>query len=580
MDQEKSVLLAEQAQTENKDFGRLLVEQGIIGDDDLLKLKSATYKLPIFDIAKIKPEQTQILSKEIPEDIISFYQIIPLEKEENILRIGILNPEDINALEALKFVAEDKGLFLEKFAISYKDFDRILKNYTSITTEVGEALEPVEEAGKKGTLEIPASGSLEQITADSPITKVVAIIVKHAVENKASDIHIEPFEKNIRVRFRIDGILQSALSLPKSLLSAIVTRIKILSEMKIDETRLPQDGRFGTFLDRKIDFRVSTLPTRNGEKIVMRVLDPLAGNVELADLGLSGHSLDLVLKNIEKPFGELLVTGPTGSGKSTTLYALLRKFNDEGINVITLEDPIEYFLEGVNQSQIHEEIGYTFASGLRHILRQDPDVIMVGEIRDRETASLATNAALTGHVVLGTLHTNDAVGVIPRLIDMGVEKYLLAPTLNLVIAQRLLRKLCQKCKIKAKLNEAEKRIISEALKTMPEIYRQELTKEQLEMDSIYKPALPETVCKECGGKTYKGRMAIVEILEMTNELEQIILTEFNESKIRTEAQRQNMISMFQDGVIKVLKGVTSLEELLQVAQENQESKENKEEKST
>ena len=580
MDQEKSVLLAEQAQTENKDFGRLLVEQGIIGDDDLLKLKSATYKLPIFDIAKIKPEQTQILSKEIPEDIISFYQIIPLEKEENILRIGILNPEDINALEALKFVAEDKGLFLEKFAISYKDFDRILKNYTSITTEVGEALEPVEEAGKKGTLEIPASGSLEQITADSPITKVVAIIVKHAVENKASDIHIEPFEKNIRVRFRIDGILQSALSLPKSLLSAIVTRIKILSEMKIDETRLPQDGRFGTFLDRKIDFRVSTLPTRNGEKIVMRVLDPLAGNVELADLGLSGHSLDLVLKNIEKPFGELLVTGPTGSGKSTTLYALLRKFNDEGINVITLEDPIEYFLEGVNQSQIHEEIGYTFASGLRHILRQDPDVIMVGEIRDRETASLATNAALTGHVVLGTLHTNDAVGVIPRLIDMGVEKYLLAPTLNLVIAQRLLRKLCQKCKIKAKLNEAEKRIISEALKTMPEIYRQELTKEELEMDSVYKPAPPETVCKECGGKTYRGRMAVVEILEMTNELEQIILTEFNESKIRAEAQRQNMISMFQDGIIKVLKGVTSLEELLQVAQENQESKENKEEKST
>ena len=580
VDQEKSVLLAEQAQTENKDFGRLLVEQGIIGDDDLLKLKSATYKLPIFDIAKIKPEQTQILSKEIPEDIISFYQIIPLEKEENILRIGILNPEDINALEALKFVAEDKGLFLEKFAISYKDFDRILKNYTSITTEVGEALEPVEEAGKKGTLEIPASGSLEQITADSPITKVVAIIVKHAVENKASDIHIEPFEKNIRVRFRIDGILQSALSLPKSLLSAIVTRIKILSEMKIDETRLPQDGRFGTFLDRKIDFRVSTLPTRNGEKIVMRVLDPLAGNVELADLGLSGHSLDLVLKNIEKPFGELLVTGPTGSGKSTTLYALLRKFNDEGINVITLEDPIEYFLEGVNQSQIHEEIGYTFASGLRHILRQDPDVIMVGEIRDRETASLATNAALTGHVVLGTLHTNDAVGVIPRLIDMGVEKYLLAPTLNLVIAQRLLRKLCQKCKIKAKLNEAEKRIISEALKTMPEIYRQELTKEELEMDSVYKPAPPETVCKECGGKTYRGRMAVVEILEMTNELEQIILTEFNESKIRAEAQRQNMISMFQDGIIKVLKGVTSLEELLQVAQENQESKENKEEKST
>lgn len=574
LDQAKAALLSEQAQTENKDFGRLLIEQGLIGDEDLLSLKAEIYKLPIFDAAKVKVDPAQNLSKEIPEDIISFYQIIPFAKEEGILRIGILNPEDIDAMEALKFVAEDRGLALDKFIISYKDFDRILKSYSSITTEVGEALEPVEEPGNKNKLEIaPNTGSLEQITADSPITKVVAIMVKHAVENKASDIHIEPFEKNIRVRFRIDGVLQSTLSLPKTLLSAIVTRIKILSEMKIDETRLPQDGRFGTFLDRKIDFRVSTLPTRNGEKIVMRVLDPLAGNVELADLGLSGHSLELVLKNIEKPFGELLVTGPTGSGKSTTLYALLRKYNNDGINVITLEDPIEYFLEGVNQSQIHEEIGYTFASGLRHILRQDPDVIMVGEIRDRETASLATNAALTGHVVLGTLHTNDAVGVIPRLIDMGVEKYLLAPTLNLVIAQRLLRKLCQKCKIEAKPNEAEKRIIDQALKGMPEVYRKELSSEELAGSKFFKPAPPETVCKECGGKTYKGRIAVVEILEMTNSLEQIILTEFNESKIRAEAQRQNMISMFQDGVIKVLKGITSLEELLQVAQEGQEEKE-------
>ncbi|OGN13603.1 MAG: hypothetical protein A3C71_02165 [Candidatus Yanofskybacteria bacterium RIFCSPHIGHO2_02_FULL_43_15c] len=580
IDQEKAALLADQAQKDNRDFGRLLVEQGIISDEILLNLKSEIYKLPIFDVTKVKADQAQTLSKEIPEDIISFYQIIPFEKEDTVLRVGVLNPEDIDAMEALKFVAEDRGLSLEKFAISYRDFDRILKNYTSLVTEVDEALEPVEEAEGKNKLEIQAaSGTLEQITADSPITKVVAIMVKHAVENKASDIHIEPFEKNIRIRFRIDGILQSTLSLPKSLLSAIVTRIKILSEMKIDETRLPQDGRFGTFLEnRKIDFRVSTLPTRNGEKIVMRVLDPLAGSVELADLGLSGPSLDLVLKNIEKPFGELLVTGPTGSGKSTTLYALLRKYNNEGINVITLEDPIEYFLEGVNQSQIHEEIGYTFASGLRHILRQDPDVIMVGEIRDRETASLATNAALTGHVVLGTLHTNDAVGVIPRLIDMGVEKYLLAPTLNLVIAQRLLRKLCQKCKIEAKPNEAEKRIIDQALKTMPENYRQTLTKEELGADKIYKPALPETVCKECGGKTYRGRMAVVEILAMTNELEQIILTDFNESKIRTEAQRQGMISMFQDGVIKVLKGLTSLEELLQVAQENEENQDVKEEK--
>lgn len=570
LDQDNASLLAEQAQNGNKDFGRFIIEQGLIGEEDLLQLKSDLYKLPVFDPVKSKITLSPNLSKEIPEDIISFYQILPFSKEGNILRVGILNPEDIDALEALKFVAEDRGFSLEKYVISYRDFDRILQGYTSITTEVGEALQPIEEAAVKGGLDIAATGTLEQITADSPITKVVAIIVKHAVENKASDIHIEPFEKMIRVRFRIDGILQSTLSLPKSLLSAIVTRVKILSEMKIDETRLPQDGRFSTYLDRKIDFRVSTLPTRNGEKIVMRILDPLVGNIDLPDLGLYGHSLEVVEKNIKKPFGEILITGPTGSGKSTTLYSLLRKYNDEGVNVITLEDPIEYFLEGVNQSQIHEEIGYTFASGLRHILRQDPDVIMVGEIRDRETAGLATNAALTGHVVLSTLHTNDAVGVIPRLIDMGVEKYLIAPTLNLAIAQRLLRKLCQKCKVKAKPNEAEKRIIGQALEGLPKIYHQDLPED---IGYIYKPAPPETACKECGGKTYKGRIAIFEILEMTDELEQIVLTELSESKIRAEGERQDMITMFQDGVIKVLKGITSLEELLQVAQEGNEEAE-------
>ena len=572
LDQEKASLLVEKAQNENKDFGRLILEEGLIGDEDLLNLKSVLYKLPIFDAVKSKVVITQNLSTEIPQDIINFYQIIPFSKEGNILRVGILNPENIDASEALKFVAEDRGLTLEKFVISYRDFDRVLKDYTSLTAEVGEALEPIEEDKVKNKLDIGTTGSLEQITADSPVTKIVAIIVKHAVENRASDIHIEPFEKSIRVRFRIDGILQSTLTLPKSLLSAIVTRIKILSEMKIDETRLPQDGRFGTFLDRKIDFRVSSLPTRNGEKIVMRILDPMVGNIDLPDLGFYGHSLEVVLKNLEKPFGELLVTGPTGSGKSTTLYALLRQYNNDGINIITLEDPIEYFLDGINQSQIHEEIGYTFASGLRHILRQDPDVIMVGEIRDRETASLATNAALTGHVVLSTLHTNDAVGVIPRLIDMGVEKYLIAPTVNLIIAQRLLRKLCQKCKIKGKANEAEKAIIKQATGDLPKIYQRELPED---LDVIYRPAPPETSCKECGGKSYKGRIAIFEILEMTDELEQIILTEFSESKIRVEAKRQDMISMFQDGVIKVLKGVTSLEELLQVAQENEEEKKKK-----
>lgn len=548
----------QQSVEQDKDFGRILVELGVVKDEDLLNIKSEIYKLPVADLSKIDFDSA--LSKEISEDVISFYQFIPFAKNGSVIGVGILNPEDISALEALKFVGEDRGLSVEKYVISYGNFDRLLRSYSSISAKIGQVLEPIEE--DKTKLEIPVDGSLGQITADSPITKVVAIIVKHAVESKASDIHIEPFEKYIRVRFRVDGILQAALSLPRNLLSAIVTRIKILSEMKIDELRLPQDGRFSTFLDRKIDFRVSSLPTRNGEKIVMRILDPLVGNIDLPELGLFGHSLELVLRNIEKPFGEILITGPTGSGKSTTLYSLLRKYNSEGINVITLEDPIEYFLDGINQSQIHEEIGYSFANGLRHILRQDPDVIMVGEIRDRETASLATNAALTGHVVLSTLHTNDAVGVIPRLIDMGVEKYLIAPTVNLVIAQRLLRKLCDYCKIKSKPNAGEQKIIEQAVKALPAVYKKDLP---ANFGEIYKPA--EGGCKECSGKAYKGRIAILEVLEMSSELEQIILGQISEQKIRQEAKRQEMIEMFQDGIIKVLKGITSLEELLQVAQE-------------
>jgi type II secretory ATPase GspE/PulE/Tfp pilus assembly ATPase PilB-like protein len=294
----------------------------------------------------------------------------------------------------------------------------------------------------------------------------------------------------------------------------------------------------------------------------MRILDPLVGNVELTDLGLEGRSLELVIENIGKPFGAVLITGPTGSVKSTTLAAILRKINDDEINVVTLEDPIEYYVEGVNQSQIHEEIGYTFASGLRHILRQDPDVIMVGEIRDGETAQLAVQAALTGHVVLSTLHTNDTIGVIPRLIDMGVEKYLIAPTMNLALAQRLPRKLCNACKVKVKALDSEAEMIRRAIADMPADARRDLPKNDFE---LFKPS--PSGCRECNNRAYKGRIGIFETLAMTDELENIVLTDISEARLREEAKRQGMITMFQDGIIKVLRGVTSLEELLTVAQE-------------
>lgn len=554
------------AQEQNKDFGQILIDQGVMPEDDFINFKSKVYQLPIVRLEEIDLDKEAL--KEIPEDTVTFYKIVPFAKASGTLKVGIIDPEDNNALEALKFVAGRAGLSVEKYLIGYKDFSNVVRNYRTLTGEVGEALESLaEELEKKEVKEGPIKTRLEELSAEAPITRIVAVIVRHAVETRASDIHVEPFEDRVRVRFRIDGVLTTALTLPKNLHSAIVTRVKILSDLKIDETRLAQDGRFATKLgERKIDFRVSTFPTKNGEKVVMRILDPLAGVVTLNDLGLEGRSLDVLRRGMTKPFGSILITGPTGSGKSTTLAAMLRVMNTEDINIVTLEDPIEYFVDGVNQSQVHEEIGYTFANGLRHILRQDPDVIMVGEIRDRETAGLATQAALTGHIVLSTLHTNDSMGVVPRLIDMKVEKYLIPPTLNVAAAQRLLRRLCSDCKIKAKANSGEEKIISDAIDTMPPGYKEELYSDKGYI--IHKPNT-KNPCRSCAGKAYKGRIGIFEMVEMTDELEKIILGTLSEAAMREEARRQGMITMFQDGILKVLHGVVSLEELLEVAQANE-----------
>ncbi len=553
---------SELAQNENKDFGQILIEKAVISDSDLLAIKSKLYHLPAVDLEGY--EFNREVLKEFSEDVVNFYKVAPFEKVENTLKVAIINPEAIDALEALKFIAEDKKLTLEKYLVSYRDFETIIRNYRTLSGEVGKALESLtqEEEGEKE--EGGSIKSIEDITAEAPVSKIVAVLVKHAVESRASDIHIEPFEDRVRTRFRIDGILTTTLTLPKTLQSAVVTRIKILSDLKIDETRLAQDGRFSTKLgNRRVDFRVSTFPTKNGEKVVMRILDPLTGKVELPELGLDGRSAEVIEKAMAKPFGSILITGPTGSGKSTTLAGMLKKMNSEDVNIVTLEDPIEYFVDGVNQSQIHEEIGYTFASGLRHILRQDPDIIMVGEIRDRETAGLATQAALTGHIVLSTLHTNDALGVVPRLIDMGIEKYLIPSTLNVAAAQRLLRRLCQDCKLEVKANTAEEKMINEAILDMPaENQKEFLSKSGY---TIYKPNI-ENPCKKCGGKAFKGRIAIFEMLEMSDELEKIILGAISEAALRQEAKRQGMITMFQDGILKVLKGVVSLEELLEIAQ--------------
>lgn len=553
--------IEEAALSENKDFGRVVIERGLLSDAELLDLKSKLYHIPAFSLETIEVDKS--VGKEVTDDVSTFYQVVPFAKEGGILKVAILDPENVGALEALKFLGRNKGVEIEKYLISYKDFDSLTRQYRTLTGEVGEALESFTDELEKDTQKIEPQ-AIDKLTPDAPAKKIVAVIVRHAVESRASDIHIEPFDDRVRVRFRIDGVLINSLTLPKNLHSPIITRIKILSDLKIDETRLAQDGRFATKLNnRKIDFRVSTFPTKFGEKVVMRILDPMTGNITLEDLGLDGRSKELIEKAMAKPFGSILITGPTGSGKSTTLAAMLKMVNSEDVNIVTLEDPIEYYIDGVNQSQIHEEIGYTFASGLRYILRQDPDIIMVGEIRDRETAGLATQAALTGHIVFSTLHTNDALGVVPRLIDMGVEKYLIPPTLNIAAAQRLLRRLCPECKIKTQANSGEEKIISEAIKAMPKDYQKDLL--STSGYTIHK-ANEENPCKACGGKAYKGRIAIFEMIEMTEELEKIILTSISESAMKEEARRQGMINMFQDGIIKVLKGTVSLDELLEVAQ--------------
>ncbi|MBD3282235.1 MAG: hypothetical protein GF387_01340 [Candidatus Portnoybacteria bacterium] len=551
-----------QAQKEKRDIEEILLEKGLVEEEKLFKLKAEILNVPFRDLSDLSPDPNVL--KIVPFEAAQHYRFIPLEidKKNGKLEVGMLNPEDIDANEALKFIAHRHNLKPENFLITLSDFKKIIKEYSSFKGEMKEALKELKkelDEPEKGRKKVEKE-KIEKIAEEAPISKVVALIIKHAIEEKASDIHIEPGEKSIRVRFRVDGVLHTNLTLPVRIHPAIVSRIKILSRLKIDETRKPQDGRFFTQMEgKKIDFRVSTLPTYAGEKVVMRILDPTVGLKKLDDLGLEGRNLDVLNKSIKKPHGLILVTGPTGSGKTTTLYSILHILNQEGVNIISLEDPIEYFIEGVNQSQVKPEIGYDFANGLRSILRQDPDKIMVGEIRDEETAALAVHAALTGHLVLSTLHTNDALGVIPRLIDMKINPYLLPPTLVLVIAQRLVRRLCTKKKEIKPTPEIEELVDKELSGMKPS----ELKKMNIKKPyTLYEPE----PSKECPKGT-KGRIGIFEMIEMTPELEQIILSDPSERKIREEAKRQGMTTMMQDGILKALRGLTGFEEVKKAVEE-------------
>jgi type IV pilus assembly protein PilB len=561
LDAKKVKGLEEEILASGKREEDLLLEKKLVSPEILFAAKSEILGVPFLPDAESLEVPNKILAL-IPEDSARFYQLMPLRLKEEILEVGMVDPEDIKAKEVLLFLARQHRFAYKIFLITPIAFDILSKQYRNLREEVGAALEALEtEEGEDVDVETVERPS-ERLVEEAPIIKMVSVILRHAVEGQASDIHIEPVSKNLRVRFRMDGVLYSSLFLPLAVHPSVVARIKILSNLRIDETRIPQDGRFSARVENKeIDFRVSTFPTKLGEKVVLRVLDPTEGLKEFKDLGLSDRNMKIVQEALQKPFGLILSTGPTGSGKSTTLYALLRLLNKEDTNVVTLEDPVEYFMEGINQSQINPEIGYDFPSGLRSIVRQDPDVIMVGEIRDEESASLVIHSALTGHVVLSTIHTNNAIGVMPRFVDMQIKPFLIPSTLNVAIAQRLARKLCPYCKKKIKAPKPVVDIILKDIEGMPEDVRKGI---DISPDNIY---IYEAVgCKKCNNKGVKGRVGIYEVLKMTDSLGEAIMTDISENNLEKEVKKQGMVNLRQDAILKALEGLISFDEVLWVAE--------------
>lgn len=539
----------------------IIEEKSYLSEEDLVKIKSSAFGFKYIDLTekKITKEALGALNAEIANN----YQVVPFAKEGNILRVALADPNNYKAVEALDFLARKNNLVLEYYFATQSAISAALKKYESLTTEVQDAL-----AGTKKEDDLFLSDEKNQGTEEAyktaPISKMVSVILRHAVEGAASDVHIEPVGGQTRVRFRLDGILHTSIVLPENVHDAIIARIKVMANLKLDETRIPQDGRFRMTIDEeRIDFRVSTLPLVDHEKVTIRILDNKSSQFTLEELGFDGRNLELIKRFIKTAHGMLLVTGPTGSGKTTTLYAVLSMLNNEFVNIVTLEDPIEYYLNGISQSQVNPKAGLTFANGLRSILRQDPDIIMVGEIRDNETAELSIHAALTGHKVLSTLHTNDAWGTITRLVDMDIESFLIASSLKMAIAQRLVRKICPKCKEPVEIDADLKNDIRQALAMIPAKY---LPKD-LNLDQLH--GYHGKGCSHCENSGYHGRIAITEVLEVTEEIENIIANKKygDLEKVEQAFLAQGMFPMRIDGYLKALKGETSFEEIITATKE-------------
>jgi type IV pilus assembly protein PilB len=563
IDRARSLSLRSLTSSAKGDPEEALIKAGIPAEA-ILKAKGDYFGVPTRAVEG--PVPFEVL-RYIPEESVRYYRFIPLAVHDGVLEIGVTDPDNLEARDALSFISGKVGMPYKIFIVTAADFDRVLTQYKGLSGEVSEALTELDteliaddtKNAKDGKHSL--SPEEEQITdteagalsEDAPITKIVATILRHAFEARASDIHVESLPDKTRVRFRVDGVLSTNTTLPSKVHSSVVARIKVLSNMRLDEKRKPQDGRFSARVGGvKVDFRVSTFPTYYGEKVVMRLLGSSARELRLDDLGLSPRDLGLIRTAIKKPYGLVLFSGPTGSGKSTSLYAILNEIDREKQNVLSLEDPVEYTIPGVSQSQMRPEIGYTFASGLRTTLRQDPNVIMVGEIRDSETANLAVQAALTGHLVLSTIHTNNAVGIVPRLLDMGVEPYLIPPVLILGTAQRLMRTLCPGGGKKMKVDASMAEMFKEEFKDLPEQYRGALPP----LDEVYRAESTP----ECPTGT-KGRLAVFECFDMDQELERAILARKSEEEMFSILRRRGMITMKEDAIIKSAKGIIPFEEV-------------------
>jgi len=548
---------------------KVLVEKGLVSKEDLTRLEAYILGIPYVNLEKEKvpPEVLKI----IPEPIARANNIVAFRKEGRNLEVAMLDPTDLRAID---FIRKTANLRILPRLTDEKSIKSVLKQYQEslgaefkeLIKKEGEKIKITQPVGRE-IKKAKEKEKLQKAAKELPIIRIVDILLKHAILQRASDIHIEPQEKEVIVRYRIDGVLRDAMILPKEVEDGIVARIKVLANLKLDEHRLPQDGRFKVETgDYKYSVRVSILPVFDGEKVVMRLLSENNEGYTLEALGLWGDALEWVYENIKRPVGLILITGPTGSGKTTTLYTILEILNTPEVNISTIEDPIEYRMPRINQTQVNPKIGLTFANGLRALVRQDPDIIMVGEIRDNETASLAVNAALTGHLVLSTLHTNSAAGAIPRLIDMKVEPFLLSSTLNLIIAQRLVRRLCEE-KIPYKLNTVQIKNLGKYcnLNNLMKIFREEkIIKEGqgLEDVTFYKPKIEE----ECP-EGYRGRIGIFEVLRVSETIKKMITQNATSDEIQKQAQKEGMRTMVEDGLVKAARGITTIEEVLRVITE-------------